>query len=160
MSHENEIIYEDDLDVNDFKTADKVLESVDGLQKWLSAVEDKVATCSDEIEYLHEIVLQNEKTLLSVLDSVKELTREVRTKDRIKRMTECNRELGLALSAKLYRSDAKRLKTNAPIPPNTFHPSVLPFIFSDSESTEEEKEESEEEKVSKRRINGSGRQTV
>jgi hypothetical protein len=112
---------------------DNLQRSVDGLQKWVSAVEDKVIECSSEVEKLNELVTQNETTLKAIVASLKELTSVVQTKDRMKRMTECNRELGLALSAKIYRSEAKRAKTETFTPVTTFHPSVLPFIFSDTE---------------------------
>jgi hypothetical protein len=112
---------------------DNLQRSVDGLQKWVSAVEDKVIVCSTELEKLNELVTQNEATLKAIVDSLKELNQCVQTKNRIKRMTECNRELGLALSAKIYRSEAKRAKTETFTPITTFHPSVLPFIFSDTE---------------------------
>jgi hypothetical protein len=78
-------------------------------------------------------VAQNEATLQAILNSLKELKECVNVKSRIKRMAECNRELGLALSAKIYRSESKRAKTESFTPITTYHPSVLPFIFSDTE---------------------------
>lgn len=117
-----------------------VLESVDGLRLWVSAVEEKVTECREEVEKLNDVVTQNEVTLKQILSSLKVLTSEIHSKERIKRMTECNRELGLALSAKIYRSESKRSKTDSVVPTNTFHPTVLPFIFSDCENTDSEEE--------------------
>lgn len=143
MSHESEFIsYNDDDNLSSIepKTDEKIAESVESLRVWVSSIEDNVVQCVQEVRNLNDAVEQNERTLETILRGLKQLTSEVKTKERMKRMTECNRELGLALSAKLYRSEAKRLKTTY-TPLNTFHPSVIPFIFSDSEDENEQKED-------------------
>jgi len=147
MSHEKEFIsYDDDEDFSSIepKNDEKIVETVESLRVWVSSIDDNLVDCVHEIKNLKDAIDQNEKTLQTILGGLKVLTSEVKTKDRIKRMTECNRELGLALSAKLYRSEAKRLKISVPVV-NTFHPSVLPFIFSDSEDTDEEEDSKNEE---------------
>ena len=143
MSQQYECDY--DIDTSSIQpiSHETVLESVDSLRMWVSAVEEKVTNCREEIEKLNDSVQQNETTLTAILSSLKVLTSEIHSKERIKRMTECNRELGLALSVKIFRSEAKRSKTNETAPLNTFHPSVLPFIFSDTESTDTEEEKQE-----------------
>jgi len=143
MSHESEFIsYDDDEELSSItpKPDEKIAESVESLRVWVSSIEDNVVQCVHEVRSLNDAVEQNERTLETILRGLKHLTSQVKTKDRIKRMTECNRELGLALSAKLYRSEAKRLKTTY-TPVNTFHPSVIPFIFSDTEDEEEQKDD-------------------
>jgi predicted RNase H-like nuclease (RuvC/YqgF family) len=143
MSHESEFIsYDDDEELSSVtpKPDEKIAESVESLRVWVSSIEDNVVQCVHEVRSLNDAVEQNERTLETILRGLKHLTAQVKTKDRMKRMTECNRELGFALSAKLYRSEAKRLKTTY-TPVNTFHPSVIPFIFSDTEDEEEQKED-------------------
>ena len=154
MSHESQFITYDEDDsssveaVSPDSTKEKILETVQSLRMWISSIEDTVSNCTREVENLHDALTSNDVTLRAILSGLKELTAEVKTKERVKRMTECNRELGLALSAKIYRSEAKRLKTSF-TPLNTFHPSVLPFIFSDSDDTDEEEVKEEEKKENK-----------
>ena len=141
----SDIYVEENTDTESLQTetlsADNLLRSVDSLQKWVSAVEDNVIHCTSEITKLNDLVAQNEATLQALVNSLKELKQSMNVKTRIKRMAECNRELGLALSAKIYRSESKRAKTESFTPTTTYHPSVLPFIFSDTEEDCEEGEE-------------------
>ena len=151
MSHESEFIsYDDDEEFSPVvpNTEEKIAGSVESLRVWVSSIEDNVVECAHEIKNLNDAVEQNERTLQAILGGLKNLTSELKTKDRIKRMTECNRELGLALSAKLYRSEAKRLKISVPSV-HTFHPSVLPYIFSDSEDTDNEEVQSRDSEENK-----------
>lgn len=151
MSHESQFItYDDDASsievITTTNTKERILETVESLRMWISSIEDKVFACTCEVESLHEALVSNDITLKAILGSLKELTAEVKTKERVKRMTECNRELGLALSAKIYKSEAKRLKTTY-TPQNTFHPSVLPYIFSDEDSSDVDEKEEDENKA-------------
>jgi uncharacterized coiled-coil protein SlyX len=111
----------------------KTAETVGSLTKWVSSLEDKVSECTTQIELLQEQISTQSDTLNTIKSMLHALTEKVDCRKRLREATHCNRQLGVALSAKLFKSEAKRTKTNPP-PHNTIHPSVEPFLVDESDT--------------------------
>lgn len=116
--------------VSCFESCDhhKTAETVGSLTKWVSSLEDKVSECTSQVERLQDQLNTQSESLSAIKNLLEVLTTRVDCRKRLREATHCNRELGIALSVKLFRSEAKKTKTLPPHP-ETIHPSVQPFLF-------------------------------
>jgi hypothetical protein len=108
----------------------KTAEIVDSLSKWVSTVDSKATHCVSTLESITETLDRHESFLLSIKQLLVASKKQEQLVRRIQMLEDSNLELGVALSAKLFKSDAKRNKGS--IPPTSvvgaIHPSVLPFL--------------------------------
>jgi len=105
----------------------KIDATVDSLTKWVSSLEDKVEASTVQIERLQDVIEAQSKLLIASNAVLNDMKAQIDYKRRVEVLTAANRELALVLSAKLFKSDAKR--TGRPIPlPGTIHPDVEQFL--------------------------------
>jgi hypothetical protein len=135
-------IYDDSDKENECCEHKKTAEIVDSLTKWVSTVDSKATHCITHLEEISEMVTRHEAILLSIQSLVSVSRKEEQLKRRVEILEAANIELGLALSSKLYKSEAKRNKgVIEPISVvGIFHPTVLPFIVERDESSYEREE--------------------
>jgi hypothetical protein len=122
-------------DENQFLALEKTVEkTVYSLTKWVNALEDKVADLSEALKVSIETQSETKDVLKKLSESMDVFVKEnERSRKRQSRLRISNYELGMALSGKLFKSEAKRAKIEF-VQRDSIHPSVLPFIVSESES--------------------------
>lgn len=139
MSQDDLNFLNDDLDVSSSENeeekikAGQIEKTVESLTKWVSALEDKVADCTEAVKVSLDNQDETHKTLVKISSALDQLVKvQVRTERKRTRLRIANYELATALSDKLYKSEAKRNKTGC-VQRGTIHPTVLPFIVSEDE---------------------------
>jgi hypothetical protein len=122
----------DDFDKeNDCCEHKKTAEIVDSLSKWVSTVDSKATHCVSSLEQITETLDRHESFLLSIKQLLTASKKQEQLARRVQMLEDANLELGIALSAKLFKSDAKRNKGSLPQTSvvGAIHPSVLPFLI-------------------------------
>lgn len=137
LNNSNVSKYDDFDKENDCCEHKKTAEIVDSLTKWVSTVDSKATHCVSHLEEISETINRHEAILLTIHSLLASSRKQEQLERRVKLLEEANLELGVALSTKLYKSEAKRNK--GMIPPTSvisgIHPAVLPYIVEKEETS-------------------------